>query len=60
MAKSSLEKFPKITPLRAYELLRQLDEERGRLGNSTTTGHDRTREALANHVKNALRRAGSR
>lgn len=54
------ERNPKITPLRAFELLRGLDEVRGREGTSTSAAEDRTRDALASHVRNALARAGSR
>jgi hypothetical protein len=58
-AKSSM-KNPRLTPLRAFELLRDLDVARGREGPGTSVAEDRARDALASHVRNALVRAGSR
>jgi hypothetical protein len=52
-------KYPKLTPLRAFELLRSLDEQRGREGSGTPFAEDAAREALANHVRAAIVR-GSR
>lgn len=53
MAKSSV-RHPKITPLRAFELLRALDRDQGRLGAGTTVASARTSRALAEHVRAAL------
>lgn len=60
MAKSSIDKFPRITPLKAFDLLRDMDRKAHCEAIQCSEGNTRTREALANHVKNALRRAGSR
>jgi hypothetical protein len=63
-AKSSLnERHPRITPLRALELLRELDYRQGvRVGssNGSDSAIDQARAALASHVRNVLARAGSR
>jgi hypothetical protein len=54
MAKGSV-KHPKITPLRAFELLRDLDQKHGSIGRGDPSyAVDRTRDALASHVRNAL------
>lgn len=63
MAKSRMsppEKFPRITPLRALELLLDMVRKAHQESGACCASNERTREALANHVKNALRRAGSR
>jgi hypothetical protein len=52
-------KYPRITPLKAFDLLRSLDEQRGREGSGTSFAEDAVREALANHVRAAIVR-GSR
>lgn len=53
MAKSSV-KHPKITPLRAFELLRALDQTHGVASNPHPPSVDRARDALASHVRAAL------
>jgi hypothetical protein len=53
MAKSSV-RHPKITPMRAFELLRELDRNHGRVGAATSNAEDRAREALASHVRAEL------
>lgn len=58
MAKSRV-RYPKITPLRAFELLRALDKVHGAKGSGTSYAEDQAREALASHVKNALARVRS-
>lgn len=55
MAKSSV-RHPKITPLRAFELLRELDKRHGDKAGEPSYAVDRTRDALAEHVRNALTR----
>lgn len=58
-----VEKFPRLTPLKIFALLRELDYRQGiRVGgnNGRDATIENTRDALAYHVKNALRRAGSR
>lgn len=58
--RKAAQRFPRLTPLRAFELLRELDLELHYI----TTGHgpilcavNRTRDALANHVRSALAKA---
>lgn len=52
-------KYPKLTPLKAFALLMDLVEQKGREENGTSFAEDRTREALASHVRAAIVR-GSR
>lgn len=52
-------RHPKITPLRAFELLRALDKNHGARGTSTSYAEDQAREALAEHVRSALSRVRS-
>ncbi len=50
-------RHPKITPLRAFELLRELDQKHGTAGRGDPSyACDRVRDALAEHVRNALAR----
>ncbi len=60
MARKTNERFPRIMPMRAFELLRELDQKAHQQATQTTGVDVRTREALAAHVRNALVRAGSR
>jgi hypothetical protein len=54
-------KYPRLTPLKAFALLRELDEKRHNLlGNSAIYIVDRVRDALADHVRAALVKAGPR
>ncbi len=49
-------RHPKLTPLRAFELLRELDRQHGKEGAGTSVAEDRARDALAEHIRAALTR----
>ncbi len=55
-------RYPRLTPLKAFELLRELDEHARELSspNSLRWALDRARDALANHVRAAIVKAGRR
>jgi hypothetical protein len=52
-------KYPKLTPLKAFELLRELDYLNGKEGITSPAAVGRVRSELANHVRAAIVR-GSR
>jgi hypothetical protein len=53
MAKSSI-RHPKITALRAFDLVLALEYQRGREQNGTSGAEDAARNALISHVRASL------
>ena len=52
-------KYPRLTPLKAFTLLRDLDKWRNALPPDSWSV-DRVRDALADHVRAAIVKAGRR
>lgn len=53
-------RYPRLTPLKAFALLRDLDSNRLQDLSSLRYALDRVRDALADHVRAAIVKAGRR